>query len=250
MTYPPLGPQPGAQPWQQPQQPAPGFPSGGYGQPGYGQPQPTYGQPAYGQPTYGQPTYGQPTYGEPAYGQPTYGEPAYGQPGYGQPPGYPMGPGFPGAPQPKSNGPKWALIGGLAAIIVVGIVLAVVLVSNSSGGLSALGGNSDEDQIRSMMSSGPSTLKERTCANDQKFFNKFPGIADSTGTNPAGTKGKTTVDSVHVTGDTATAEVTATSGSGLERSGTLYFRKESGEWRICFTDSPQLKQLQNLPGMK
>lgn len=233
MTYPPLGPQPGGQPWQQPQQPqqpAPGYPPAGYGQPGYGQPQPAYGQPAYGQPAYGQP--------------------AYGQPGYGQPPGYPMGPGFPGAPQPKSNGPKWALIGGLAAIIVVGIVLAVVLVSNSDGGLSALGGNSDEDQIRSLMSSGPSSIKERACENDQKFFSKFPGIADSTGTNPTGAKGKATVDSVNVTGDTATAEVTATSGTGLERSGTLYFRKESGEWKICFTDSPQLKQLQNLPGMK
>ena len=230
MTYPPLGPQPGGQPWQQPQQPAPGYPPAGYGQPGYGQPQPAYGQPAYGQPAYGQP--------------------AYGQPGYGQPPGYPMGPGFPGAPQPKSNGPKWALIGGLAAIIVVGIVLAVVLVSNSGGGLSALGGNSDEDQIRSLMSSGPSSIKERACENDQKFFSKFAGIADSTGTNPTGAKGKATVDSVNVTGDTATAEVTATSGTGLERSGTLYFRKESGEWKICFTDSPQLKQLQNLPGMK
>ena len=230
MTYPPLGPQPGGQPWQQPQQPAPGYPPAGYGQPGYGQPQPAYGQPAYGQPAYGQP--------------------AYGQPGYGQPPGYPMGPGFPGAPQPKSNGPKWALIGGLAAIIVVGIVLAVVLVSNSGGGLSALGGNSDEDQIRSLMSSGPSSIKERACENDQKFFSKFPGIADSTGTNPTGAKGKATVDSVNVTGDTATAEVTATSGTGLERSGTLYFRKESGEWKICFTDSPQLKQLQTLPGMK
>ena len=233
MTYPPLGPQPGGQPWQQPQQPqqpAPGYPPAGYGQPGYGQPQPAYGQPAYGQPAYGQP--------------------AYGQPGYGQPPGYPMGPGFPGAPQPKSNGPKWALIGGLAAIIVVGIVLAVVLVSNSGGGLSALGGNSDEDQIRSLMSSGPSSIKERACENDQKFFSKFPGIADSTGTNPTGAEGKATVDSVNVTGDTATAEVTATSGTGLERSGTLYFRKESGEWKICFTDSPQLKQLQNLPGMK
>ena len=230
MTYPPLGPQPGGQPWQQPQQPAPGYPPAGYGQPGYGQPQPAYGQPSYGQPAYGQPT--------------------YGQPGYGQPPGYPMGPGFPGAPQPKSNGPKWALIGGLAAIIVVGIVLAVVLVSNSGGGLSALGGNSDEDQIRSLMSSGSSSIKERACENDQKFFSKFPGIADSTGTNPTGAKGKATVDSVNVTGDTATAEVTATSSTGLERSGTLYFRKESGEWKICFTDSPQLKQLQNLPGMK
>lgn len=240
MTYPPLGPQPGGQPWQQPQQPAPGYPPAGYGQPGYGQPQPAYGQPSYGQPAYGQPS----------YGQPSYGQPTYGQPGYGQPPGYPMGPGFPGAPQPKSNGPKWALIGGLAAIIVVGIVLAVVLVSNSGGGLSALGGNSDEDQIRSLMSSGPSSIKERACENDQKFFSKFPGIADSTGTNPTGAKGKATVDSVNVTGDTATAEVTATSSTGLERSGTLYFRKESGEWKICFTDSPQLKQLQNLPGMK
>ena len=241
MTYPPLGPQPGAQPWQQPQQPAPGYPPGGYGQ--QGQP----GQPGYGQP---QPAYGQPQYGQPAYGQPAYGQPTYGQAGYGQQPGYPMGPGFPGAPQPKSNGPKWALIAGLAAIIVVGIVVAVVLVSNSGGGLSALGGNSDEDQIRSLMSSGPSSIKERACANDQKFFSKFPGIADSTGTNPTGAKGKATVDSVNVSGDTATAEVTATSGTGLERSGTLYFRKESGEWKICFTDSPQLKQLQNLPGMK
>ena len=232
MTYPPLGPQPGSQPWQPPQQPAPGFPPSGYGQPGYGQPQPG------------------PTYGQPTYGQPTYGQTGFGQPGYGQPPGYPMGPGFPGAPQPKSNGPKWALIGGLAAIIVVGIVLAVVLVSNSGGGLSALGGNSDEDQIRSLMSSGPSSIKDRACANDQKFFSKFPGIADSTGTNPTGAKSKATVDSVNVTGDTATAEVTATSSTGLERSGTLYFRKESGEWKICFTDSPQLKQLQNLPGMK
>lgn len=232
MTYPPLGPQPGSQPWQPPQQPAPGFPPSGYGQPGYGQPQPG------------------PTYGQPTYGQPTYGQTGFGQPGYGQPPGYPMGPGFPGAPQPKSNGPKWALIGGLAAIIVVGIVLAVVLISNSGGGLSALGGNSDEDQIRSLMSSGPSSIKDRACANDQKFFSKFPGIADSTGTNPTGAKSKATVDSVNVTGDTATAEVTATSSTGLERSGTLYFRKESGEWKICFTDSPQLKQLQNLPGMK
>ncbi|KAB7758419.1 hypothetical protein MMUC44124_12155 [Mycolicibacterium mucogenicum DSM 44124] len=126
----------------------------------------------------------------------------------------------------------------------------MVLVTNSGGGLSALGGNSDEDQIRSLMSSGPSSIKERSCENDQKFFSKFPGIADSTGTNPTGAKGKATVDSVNVTGDTATAEVTATSSSGLERSGTLYFRKESGEWKICFTDSPQLKQLQNLPGMK
>ncbi|MUL45066.1 hypothetical protein FZI85_00685 [Mycobacterium sp. CBMA293] len=204
MTYPPLGPQPGAQPWQPPQQAAPGFPPAGYGQWGYAQP-------------------------------------GYGQPGYGQLPGYPA---------PKSSGPKWALVSGLAAIIVVGIVVGAFLYASSGGGLSALGGRSDEDQIRSLVSSGSSSIKDRACANDLKLFSNFPDVVDATGATPSGPKGTAPIDRVNVTGDTATAEVTATLTSGLERADTLYFRKEGGEWKICFTDSPQMKWLQQLPGMK
>jgi hypothetical protein len=274
MTYPPLGPEPGAQPWQPPQQPTPGFPPAGYdagqagsygqpagygqpvdygqqpGQPAYGQPtygQAAYGQPAYGQPAYGQPGYGQPTYGQPAYGQPAYGQPGYGQPGYGQPPGYPAGPGYPGAVPPKPNGAKWALIGGLSLIVVIGIVIAIVLATSGSGGLSALG-QSDEDQIRSVVGSG-SSMKQNACANDKKFFANFPGI-DTAGT-PNTAKGKVSVDSVNVTGDRATANVTMTMGSGTEIPGILYFRKEDSQWKVCMTDSPALKKLQQLmPGMK
>ncbi|MUL65568.1 hypothetical protein BOO86_13910 [Mycobacterium sp. CBMA 234] len=216
MTYPPLGPQPGAQPWQPPQQVTPGFPPAGYGQWGYGQP-------------------------------------GYGLPGYSQLPGYPAGPGFTGAPTPKSNGPKWALVSGLAAIIVVGITVGAFLYTSSGGGLSglsALGGRSDEDQIRSLVSSQSSSIKDRACANDLKFFSNFPDVVDTTGANPSGPKGTAPIDRVNVTGDTATAEVTATLTSGLERADTLYFRKEGGEWKICLTDSPQMKWLQQLPGMK
>ncbi len=55
------------------------------GQPPYGGQQPAGDQPQYGQPPYGgQPQYGQPQYGQPQYGaQPQYGQP-YGAP-YGQP---------------------------------------------------------------------------------------------------------------------------------------------------------------------
>ncbi|MEN4448712.1 hypothetical protein [Mycobacterium sp. SM3041] len=229
MTYPPPG-SPGPQPWQ-PQQPAPGYPPAGYGQaPGYGQPA------GYGQP----PGYGQ----TPGYGQ----APGYPMgPGYGQAPGFPPGPGYPGAPTPNNN--KKFLIGGLALLAVIGIVIGVVVwTSGSGGGLSALGGNSDEDQIRSLMSD-PTALKDHRCEADAKFFSKFPGLADGKKA-PVGPKVKVTVNSVDVTGERATVNVTTRAESGREASATVYFRKEGGEWKYCLTDSPEMKQLQQLPGMK
>ncbi|MUL65567.1 hypothetical protein BOO86_13905 [Mycobacterium sp. CBMA 234] len=198
MTYPPSGADPGAQPWQPPQQ-QPGFPPDGYAEPAYGQPaygQPEYGQPAYGQPDHGQqPAYGQPAYGQPEYGQPAYGQPAYGQPSYGQPygqpvaygqpgaygqpnaygqpapyPGYPMGPGFPGQPgfppptPPRSNR-KLAIIGASIAVLVVVIVFAVLQFvpgskSGSSGSGVPIGQASDEDQIRDLLSSNIETFDD------------------------------------------------------------------------------------------
>ncbi|MDR3660811.1 MAG: hypothetical protein P4L86_10505 [Mycobacterium sp.] len=294
MTYPPSSSDPGAQPWQQPQQPAPGFPPGGYGQPagyeqpagygpaaeyppveygqpgygqpGYGQPgygQPGYGQPGYGQPGYGQPGYGQPGYGQPGYGQPGYGQPAYGQPGYGPVPGYPMGPGFPGPPPPKSNGPKWLILGGTALAIVIVVVVALVVVGSKSdsktgsasggGGMpSVLGGNSDESQIRALVTADISTFddfKAHSCANDQKLYDKLPSIGGKFGQTlgkPGGSGGSAEITNIDVNGDRATVDVTSTKPGGTAVT-SIPLRKEGGDWKFCMTDSPQLK---GLPGLK
>ena len=131
-------------------QPAPGQPA--YGQPAYEQPgsgPPAYGQPAYGQPAYGQPAsgpaYGQPAPGQPGYGPPPYGQPGQpGQPGYGQPaqPGYAQPGGFqaygggygsPPAPPPKRGIRRfWPWLAGVAAVIVVLIVVGAVAGSNDA----------------------------------------------------------------------------------------------------------------------
>lgn len=123
-----------------PGQPAPGQPAAGqeYGQP-YGQPAPgqPYGQPAPGQP-YGQPAPGQP-YGQPAPGQP-YGQPAPGQP-YGQP-----GPGLPPAgPEigPNKKLPLGALIGIIAAGVVVLLVIALAIIIPLAGRGGDAGGGSN-----------------------------------------------------------------------------------------------------------
>ncbi|MEU7739929.1 DUF2510 domain-containing protein [Nonomuraea sp. NPDC049158] len=109
--------------------------------------QPTYGQAAYGQPTQDQPAYGQPTqdqsaqsqsaqsqsaYGQSAYGQSSYSQPSpgsYGQPGQGSGPygqsqwgGTPLpGPGY--GPPPKESNPLPWVFGGLAALVVVGLIV-------------------------------------------------------------------------------------------------------------------------------
>ena len=129
--------------------------------------------------------------------------------------------------------------------VVIGVV---VWTSGSGGGLSALGGNSDEDQIRSLMSE-PTALKDHRCEADNKFFSKFPGLADGKKA-PVKPNVKVTVNSVDVTGERATVNVTTRAESGREASATVYFRKEGGEWKYCLTDSPEMKKLQQLPGMK
>jgi hypothetical protein len=260
MTYPPSGSDPGAQPWQPPQQPPEGYGQPAYGQPAYGQPtygQPAYGQPAYGQPTYGQPAYGQPDYGQPGYGQapygqPGYGQPAYGQPGYGQPPygqpGYPVGPGFPGQPGfPPPTPPIFAVV------LVVGVVFA--LVKSGSDSNTAAGGAgttaapaSDEDQIRDLMTARIDTFddfKAHSCANDVKLYDKLPSIGDKFGKggDGPGSSGSAEITDINVKGDRATVNVKSSSGTTTN----VPLRKEAGEWKFCMTDSPKFK---GLPGLK
>ncbi|MEJ2887098.1 proprotein convertase P-domain-containing protein [Actinomycetospora aeridis] len=89
------------------------------------------GQPAAAPPGYGQPVYDQGSYGQAPYGQPGYG--AYPAPGYG-PPGQPPTGALPGAgygppPAPRKRGWIGWLVGGVALVLVAGIVGAVLLFS-------------------------------------------------------------------------------------------------------------------------
>ncbi len=131
---------------------------------------PQYGGPSYGAPSYGAPSYGAPSYGAPGpygsgvqNGAPPYGAPgpyASGQQNFsgGYPPGggatagrqYPptaaggpagmsgpqggWGPGGPGGPPPKSGAGKVvAIVAGIAVLLLVVVIGAVVLISRSSG---------------------------------------------------------------------------------------------------------------------
>ena len=119
-------------------QPNPGQPQqnqqpGGFGQPMGGQ----YG--GFGQPQYGQPQYGQgqqfggnvqPTGGQ--YGG--FGQPQYGQPQYSQQPGMTPGVMEPGK---KVNKKLIAIIGGIAAAVLIAIIVVGLILAGGSGERSA-----------------------------------------------------------------------------------------------------------------
>jgi subtilisin-like proprotein convertase family protein len=111
----PASAQPTAVVGQAPASP-PGYP------PGWGQDAAGGGHGGFGQPGYGPPT----AYGQPApYGQPGHG--GYGPPPPGGMPGYGMQ-----QPAPKKRGWIGWLVGGLALLLVIGVVGAFLLLSGGS----------------------------------------------------------------------------------------------------------------------
>jgi hypothetical protein len=248
MTYlPPESGVPGGQPWPPRQPPpGPGYPAQGPGYAhGYPAPYPQY--PQYPQP-------------QPGYGPQGYGYPA--QPGYGYPPQQPPGAGYPGQgyPPPKSGGSgKWWLIGGAAVLAIIGVVLTIALANTSDGKgpnptAAHSTGSSDEDQIRSLMStpaSDPHDMEQRFCKNDREVFDKLGGLGslDVPGDSTTKINGDVSITDIKVVGDKATArvEISGNGNSGIPNS-TIYFRKESGDWKLCMTDSPALAGLPGVGG--
>ena len=140
---------------------APGYDTPGYNAPGYGAPDPGYGAPGYSAPGYGLSGFGTARYGtsysgpSPGYGPPSpgYGPPpgyrepvaGYGPPssGYGPPPGYrepvlsygtPWAPGYP-APSTLDESASWQLILSPGAKRLVGLILALGLLTVVGGGI-------------------------------------------------------------------------------------------------------------------
>jgi len=255
MTYPPSGSEfPDVQPWPG-DQPAfgPGYPVGP-SYPAMGYPTPPAGYPTGGY--QGPPGY--PTApGYPAgYPQGAYPSGPYPQgPGYPMQPGYP--PGFPGPQTPKPNNTKWWLIGGLSVLVVVGLVLGGLVLGgklwNDSGTTTArhssgFGSDSaptDEDQIRSLLTNLGSdgsdfmqSMRQHSCAKDEQLYDKIGTLGPiKVPESSSGSSGGTaTISNIEVTGSKATADLTT--GNSSRPPLTLYFRKESGDWKICMSDSP------------
>ncbi|MGP4015738.1 hypothetical protein [Saccharopolyspora sp. 5N708] len=161
--YPPSGPQPGgAYPPSGPQ------PGGAY-PPSGGQPQQGYGQQPYGQPGYGQQGYGQPGGAYPQSGpQP--------QQGYGQQPPYPPQGGDPygqagfGAEPPKKKSPLPWILGGVGAVVVIGVVIALVVVFTGGPGDPRDVAQEGIDKINAKDFAG---LQGMACQKDQEDFQKM-----------------------------------------------------------------------------
>lgn len=274
MTYPPSNPPTppsgSPDPWQQPyQQGGPqGYPNTGanpaqpYGSP-YGapqEPQQPYGspygapqqpqqpQPPYGAP-YGGPQQPQQPYGNP-YGAPQqpYGAPYGAQQPYGAPPPY----GYPTPQPPKGGNGKWLAIGGaiLAVLVVVGGVIAFALSgdSKSNGDRTSAGSSQTSDaeqEVRDFLDevmASSSDLSEALpyfCQADQDLLDKIGGIGaiDVPKTTDSGGS-QAEISKITVTGDKAVVDISTSKGPAK-----LYLRKESGSWKICMSDSPQLSGL-------
>lgn len=259
MTYPPYGSDPGAQPWQPPQSNPP-YPPSGYGQPaasGYpgaaapGYPPASPSAAGYEQPgAYPPGGYGQPA--APGYVGAPSGYPAapgYQPGGYGPAGGYPMGPGYPYGVPPKQGLPKAAIFGGIGLVAVL-LVVVTVAFWPSGGGLFS----SDADQIKALMNSkidpkDTAAVKAHHCAADAKLIDKFSKYGRGTGPADTPNRDKTKIDvgEPKINGNTATVDITATSGS-VTLPVTQYFRKEGGEWKYCSSDDPKMQHLNDLPG--
>jgi hypothetical protein len=223
MTFPP-GPH---DPWAQQQPPQQ------YGPPQeYGGPQQYPGPPQFGGQQYGQPQYGQPQYGAPQYGQPQYGQPPYG---YGMP------------PQHSGGSRKGLIIGGIVAaavalVVIIGVVIVVLMPSGDERAIGQL--------LKNIENSGNSMsdMKKYVCAGDRKILDAIDtsglekyGISVPKPTIKAPSE-SAKISDIQVNGDRATAKVEANGNTN-----TIYFRKESGDWKLCTTDSPGLSNLPGLP---
>lgn len=185
-----------------------------------------------------------------AYEYPAYDVPPpvppYGQQPYGYaaaPPGYPYG--YPPQPPKKSNG-TWWILGGLASLLIVtALVVGGVFLFRSGDQMLV---STDEAQIQQLVeefgaagNTGKfSDLGQYFCAAEAGMFGALGELGDI-------------LEGVDVPQSTQTAEVTATditvkgdvASAKMNAGGpfdTAYFRKESGEWKVCMSAAVEFSQ--------
>ncbi|WP_102142931.1 hypothetical protein [Mycobacterium hubeiense] len=148
-------------------------------------------------------------------------------------------------PPPTPGGNRSLLIFGAVAVVVllaVAGIVAVVATSDSSGSPTAAGSESpDEEAIRALLaapsldsSSDISDAMPYFCEADQKLLEKIDDMGlDANEIAPQEPDPSSTISDIEVNGDKATARVENKAGTSK-----MYFRKESGEWKICMSDMP------------
>lgn len=240
MTYPPQQPGPQGQPWQ-------------HGQPGpYGQqPGPVPGQGPYGAPQqpagggHGQPAPGQQP-PQPGWGHDPYagGRPYGQQPGpYGQPGGY----GLPPVP-PKQKSPLPWILGGIGALLVVGIIAVVALVALRDGDSSTSAGGSPQETAQAYANALNNSERPNRSIYCDSFIEEAERSAEDMPDMPTELPDlsdlpdfefSASVGAVAENGDAATADVDVTTsfaGQEVKTVHKLQLQKQSGAWKICGID--------------
>lgn len=209
-----------------PQQPGPQGPWGPQQQGSWDPQQP----PAYEYPAYEVPPPAQP------YGQQPYG---YGAP----PPGYPYG--YPPQPPKKSNG-TWWILGGVASVLVVAaLVVGGVFLFRSGDQILV---STDEAEIQQLVeefgaagNTGKfSDLGQYFCAAEAGMFGALGELGDileGMDVPQSAPTTEVTATDITVKGDVASARMDA--GGPFD---TAYFRKESGEWKVCMSAAVEFSQ--------
>lgn len=176
----------------------------------------------------------------PAY--PPYGAP-YGVPaqGYAYPYPYP-------APPPSKRNRGWLIGGGIAAVVVVVALVIGGLVLLRSGGTSQA--SKDEAEIQQLVqdfnaagSSGNfSDIAQYFCKAEAGMFGALGQLGEILQgievPSPA-SKTEVTATDIKVKGDVASAHMNA--GGPFD---TAYFRRESGEWKVCMSAATEFNKKQ------
>ncbi len=221
-----------------PQQPGPQGPWGPEQGPEQ-QPPPTYEYPAY-EVAPGQP-YGQPSYPQPPHPQQPYAQPPYG---YGAvPPGYPYS--YPAQP-PKKNNTTWWILGGLAGVLAIAaLVVGGIFLFRTGDELLV---STDEAEIAQLVedfgeagnTGNFAELGQYFCAAEAGMFSalgELSQILQGIDMPPGIPTTAVTASDITVKGDVASARM-----SDAGPFDTAYFRKESGEWKVCMSAAVEFSQ--------
>lgn len=207
-------------------------------QPGWDPQQPPAAVPYPAYPPYDAPQYAAP----PPYGYPPQAAPGPGNPYPYQPYPYPQP-----APPPHRN--RGWLVGGAvaAAVLIVALVFGGVLLLRS-GPISQA--SKDEHEIQQLVrdfnaagNSGKfSDLAQYFCKAEAGMFSALGQLGEILqGMEIPGNASKTevTATDIKVKGDVASAHMNA--GGPFD---TAYFRKESGEWKVCMSAAAEFNKQQ------
>lgn len=182
----------------------------------------------------------------PAY--PQYGDPQYGAPPqYGYPPqqGYAYQYPYPAPPPPKRRR-GWLIGGSIAAVVlVIALVIGGVLLFRANDTPAVSKDESEIQQLVKDFNAAGSTGKfadmaQYFCKAEAGMFGALGQLGEILGgieVPNSAPKTEVTATDIKVRGEVASAHMNA--GGPFD---TAYFRKESGEWKVCMSAATEFNK--------